>query len=236
MYKLGNFTIVLPSYNCDKACPFCIAKNNKKFNGKSQENFKILSDILDEIKKEGIRFERLVLSGNGEPSLYSFDTLKKYAEIIKKYESVYDGFRVHTSGNIFWEKSKFELFNNLLPNVEFDLLRVAIDPSKDMEILGYKRDYTKSDYFKHANKIKLDLALTRNLESSIFAERLEEFLRENPNIDLIRFKNLMTGDNKSSKQAEWVENNRMNKSDFIEFVNAFLKYTKKSFCAHCIKA
>jgi len=32
MYRLGNLTIVLPSYKCDKACPFCIAKNNRKFN------------------------------------------------------------------------------------------------------------------------------------------------------------------------------------------------------------
>lgn len=201
MYRLGNLTIVLPSYKCDKTCPFCIAKNNRKFNDSEAEHFAELSRILDVMRINGIRFERIVLSGNGEPSLYGIETLKELASIIKLHEDLFDTLRVHTSGNIFWEKDKFDLFNQLVDDVEFDMLRVAIDPQKDMEVLGYARDYTQSSEFQKAKKIKFDIGLTRNLESSTCAQDLEELLQAHPNIDLIRFKSLMPGENEQSVQA-----------------------------------
>ena len=85
MYRLGNLTIVLPSYKCDKACPFCIAKNNRKFNDSEAEHFAELSRILDVMRINGIRFERIVLSGNGEPSLYGIETLKELEGLIDIY-------------------------------------------------------------------------------------------------------------------------------------------------------
>ena len=224
MYRLGNLTIVLPSYKCDKACPFCIAKNNRKFNDSEAEHFAELSRILDVMRINGIRFERILLGGNGEPSLYGIETLKELASIIKLHEDLFDTLRVHTSGNIFWEKDKFDLFNQLVDDVEFDMLRVAIDTHKDMEVLGYARDYTQSSEFQKAKKIKFDIGLTRNLESSTCAQDLEELLQAHPNIDLIRFKSLMPGENEQSVQATWVRENRMSKDEFMEFAKGILKY------------
>lgn len=227
MYKLGNLTIVLPSYNCDKNCPFCIAKNNKKFKGE-KEDFVSLANQLKKLKENGIKFDRIVLSGNGEPSLYSIEELKEYAKIIKENEELFDTLRVHTSGNIFWEKEKFELFNNLVSNVEFDVLRLVVNASKDMRFLGYNRDYTQSELFKRAKKIKIDIGLTKNLESEGFSELIEELIDNNNNIGIIRFKNLMSGENEQSKQATWVRENQMTKKEFMCFANNLLEHCKST--------
>lgn len=223
MEKLGNLTIILSSYSCNKNCPFCIAKNNKKFDG-IVDDFDALEKQLDILRKNNIRFERVVLSGNGEPSLYDLKKLQECAVIIKKNEDLFDRLRIHSSGNIFLEKEKFDLFNNLVSDVEFDILRIAIDPQKDMQVLGYIQDYTKTEEFKKAKRIKMDIGLTKELESRTFPQELERLLQKNPNIALIRFKDLMSGENEQSKQAMWVRENRMSKKEFMDFTNNLLSY------------
>lgn len=225
MYKLGNFTIILSNYNCDRNCPFCIAKNNKKFNGED-ENFETLNEILVLLRKNNIKFERFVLSGNGEPSLYDMVELEKYAKIIKSNSDLFDTLRVHTSGNIFMVPEKFRLFNELVPNVEFDILRLAIDTNRDMAVLKYKSDYTNTDEFKKAKKIKFDIGLTKILETDTLLGVLDDLLFNNTNIDLIRFKNLMSGENGESIQAKWVRDNRMNKETFLNLSKNIMNYCK----------
>ena len=178
MYKLDNLTIIFPSYNCDRSCPFCIAKNNRKFNSDKSVDFDGLVNCLEEFRENGIHFGRIVLSGNGEPSLYSMEELEKCARIIKNNQDLFDALRVHTSGNIFWEKDKFDLFNDLVPDVEFDVLRVAINSERDMQILKYERDYTQTDEFKRAKGIRLDIGLTKELERYTLPEELERLLQE----------------------------------------------------------
>lgn len=225
MYKLGNFTIILSNYNCDRNCPFCIAKNNMKFNG-DDKNFENLNEILVLLRENNIKFERFVLSGNGEPSLYKMAELEKYAKIIKSNSDLFDTLRVHTSGNIFMEPKKFRLFNELVQNVEFDILRVAIDTNRDMEVLKYKSDYTNTEEFKQAKKIKFDIGLTRILETDTLPSVLDELLFNNTNIGLIRFKNLMSGENDESIQAKWVRDNRMSKENFLNLSKNIMNYCK----------
>lgn len=224
MYRLGNFTIILPSYNCDRNCPFCIAKNNRKFNGNKALDLDSLSKAFEQFRKNGIHFERIVLSGNGEPSLYSYEQLKQLAELLKANSDIFDVLRIHTSGNIFFDKSKFDLFNQLFPNVEFDILRLAIDAKKDMQLLGYSRDYTQTEEFKKAKSIKFDIGLTNELDQDTFLLDLDKLLRTHKNIHLIRFKNLMSGEHKDSIQAKWVRETRMSKSDFIAFLRSILSH------------
>lgn len=224
MYKLDNLTIIFPSYNCDRSCPFCIAKNNRKFNSDKSVDFEGLVDRLKEFRENGIHFGRIVLSGNGEPSLYSFEELKKCAIIIKSNQDLFDALRVHTSGNIFWEKDKFDLFNELVPNVEFDILRVAIDSKRDMQILKYSRDYIQTEEFKRAKEIRLDVGLTKELERDTLPEELERLLQDHSNIGLVKFKNLMSGEREESSQAKWVKDTRMNKEEFINFATCLLSY------------
>jgi len=228
MYKLENFTIILPSYKCDKGCPFCIAKNNQKFNNEKSDDFENLAKQFDILRKEKIRFNRIVLSGNGEPSLYPLEVLEKYAEIIKENSDMFDILRIHSSGNIFFEDEKFQLFNNLVVDVEFDVLRAAAEGKKDMTILRYGRDYLQSDNFKKAKSIKMDMALTKKITDDSFFRELSELLNKNPNIRLIRFKNLMAGENEKSQQAKWVRENRMSKDEFVKFANNLLLYFHKN--------
>ena len=224
MFELGNLTIILPNYSCDRNCPFCIAKNNKKFNDDKLVGFDKLSDIFKQLRKNDIKFERIVLSGNGEPSLYNLEDLRKVAKIIRDNNDLFDILRIHTSGNIFWEKEKFDLFNTLVSNVEFDVLRIAINPEKDMHILEYKRNYIQTETFKEAKKIKFDIALTKELESNTFSEELSKLLHNNSNIGIIRFKDLMIGENEESQQSQWVKDNKMSKIQFSELVSSLLSY------------
>ncbi len=224
MYKLDNLTIIFPSYNCDRSCPFCIAKNNRKFNSDKSVDFDGLVNCLEEFRENGIHFGRIVLSGNGEPSLYSMEELEKCARIIKNNQDLFDALRVHTSGNIFWEKDKFDLFNDLVPDVEFDVLRVAINSERDMQILKYERDYTQTDEFKRAKGIRLDIGLTKELERYTLPEELERLLQDYPNIRLVKFKNLMSGEREESSQAKWVNGTRINKEEFVEFATHLLSY------------
>ncbi len=228
MYKLGNLTIILPSYNCDRNCPFCIVKNNRKFNSIEDLNLNALKKALEKFRQNGIHFERIVLSGNGEPSLYNYEQLQSLAEILKANSDIFDVLRIHSSGNIFFEKNKFDLFNQLLPDVEFDILRVAIDPKKDMQVLGYTRDYTQTEEFRRANRIKFDIGLTKYLNQCTFAIDLDNLLKSHSNVQIIRFKNLMSGEHEESIQAKWVRDTRMSKEEFLEFLRSMLSYYRCS--------
>lgn len=224
MFELGNLTIVLPSYKCDRNCPFCIAKNNKKFNNFKKEDFDKLRRKLQFLRDNSIKFDKLVLSGNGEPSLYTLEELQNYVQVIRENEDLFKGLRVHTSGNLFLEKDKFDLFEDTFTDVEYDTLRVALDPELDMEVLGYDTDYMKTETFKRAKKIKFDVGLTTYLDNQTFPEELEQLLTNNPNVRTIRFKNLMSGEHEDSSQAQWVRDTRLNKDQFVEFARNLVTY------------
>ena len=46
----NNLTLILGSYKCNKDCPYCIAKNNQKF-----DNFNDRIDDLDNIMSDLIK-------------------------------------------------------------------------------------------------------------------------------------------------------------------------------------
>ena len=84
--------------------------------------------------------------------------------------------RVHSSGNIFSEEDKFNLFNLTDLPLEFEILRVALNSDVDMKVLGYSEDYLKSLLFRNGN-IKCDIALTDYLECSDLSLQLNDFLK-----------------------------------------------------------
>ena len=102
--------------------------------------------------------------------------------------------RVHSSGNIFSEEDKFNLFNLVDLPLEFKILRVALNSDVDMNVLGYSDDYLKSLLFRNGN-IKCDIALTDYLERSDISLQLNDFLKSNPSIKKVRLKKLLVGDN-----------------------------------------
>ncbi len=215
-HKLENLTLILNSYACDKGCPFCIAKNNKKFIGK-EESFENLKSVFEKLKQANIEFDRIVISGNGEPSLYSEEHLKQIVEAISMYNELFSQVRVHTSGNIFYEKEKLDLFKEAFGDkLEIDFFRVSLNSEEDMKILDYSRDYINSELFKSIDRIKMDIGLTNSLDDSHFVEELDEFLKDNPNIRTVRFKKLMSGEHELSSQAQWVNKETLPRQSIIK--------------------
>jgi len=157
----------------------------------------------------------LVISGNGEPSFYNIEKIALIVETIKRHINMFNGIRLHTSGNIFYNEEKFNLFNNI-ENIEFDILKVSLNSKKDMEILRYDKDYTNTKLFKLAKNIKLDIALTNILKYEKFAKELNDYIENYPNIQVIRLKELLCGKENTS-QSKWVKEHRLEKSN-IEII------------------
>ena len=221
-YNYNNLTLILGSYNCNKNCPYCIAKNNMKFDN-NNDRIDNLDYILQDLIESNIYFNKFVLSGNGEPSLYDIETLKRIKEILIKNRNLFGSLRVHSSGNIFFEEDKFNIFNDELLKPEFEILRVSLDYDIDSSILGYNGNYVETDCFKRANCIKCDIAFTDYLEINNLGERIKELLMNNPQIKKIRFKKLMVGDNNFTKQAKWVVDHTISDEVICELMNSLKK-------------
>ena len=148
-------------------------------------------------------------------------------ESIKRHINIFNGIRLHTSGNIFYNEEKFNLFNNI-ENIEFDILRVSLNSKKDMEILGYDKDYTNTKLFKLANKIKLDIALTNILKYDQFVKELNEYVEKYPNIKIIRLKELLCG-KKDTPQTKWIKEHKLEKEEIDIILKELLcNYTLNS--------
>lgn len=197
----NNLTLILGSYKCNKNCPYCIAKNNQKFS--VDDKLESLDNILRMLEKYKIKFKRFVVSGNGEPSFYSLEDLMLIKDCLLKYKDLFQMVRVHSSGNIFDKDDKFNIFNEADLPLEFEILRIALNPNIDMNVLGYSNNYLKSPLFKKGH-IKCDIALTDYLENDKFLLQLNKFLESNPSIKKVRLKKLLAGDSNNTRQAKWV--------------------------------
>ena len=162
----------------------------------------------------------MVISGNGEPSFYNIKEIEFIIETIKRHINMFNGIRLHTSGNIFFNEEKFNLFNNI-ENIEFDILRVSLNSKKDMEILRYDKDYIKAKLFKLAKKIKLDIALTNIIKYEKFAKELNGYIENYPNIKIIRLKELLCGKEDTS-QTKWVKEHKLEKEKIEIIVKELL--------------
>lgn len=103
--------------------------------------------------------------------------------------------------------------------MEFDILRVSLDSKKDMQILGYDKDYTKTKSFKMAKNIKMDIALTNILEHENFVEELKKYIDKHPNIKNVRLKELLCGKEDTS-QTKWINDHRLDE----KIINSILNY------------
>lgn len=76
-----NFTMITTSYNCNKKCPYCIAKIDKL--EEKMEDLLAFESAISTLKNRNCKFEYFVLSGNGESSLYSYEFLKRVKRIVE---------------------------------------------------------------------------------------------------------------------------------------------------------
>lgn len=120
--------------------------------------------------------------------------------------------RFYTSGNLFFEKEKFELINN-----NFDQINImvnSLDEQKDLEITGYSKNIWKTENIKKCKNIKLDISLTQHLNLDTFFYDIEAKLKNFPNIKKIKLKRLKSHGS-PTKQKKWIDENCLSESEII---------------------
>ena len=213
--KYKEFELIGSSFKCDKNCPYCTAKITKW--PILEDKLELLEERLQYLKDHNISFRYFIFSGNGEPALHSFKDFKTVVEATRKV-NIFDEKRLQSSGNIFYEDEKLDLIKN---DFIVEITRVALDSKKDMEILGYKRDYINSDNFKKAN-IRLNYVLLKNKKFEDYLEEIKQYIDKYPNIKTVSLKtlNLNTRNNEiNNPYSKWIIENALTKKDTDEIIN-----------------
>lgn len=213
--KYKEFELIGSSFKCDKNCPYCTAKITRW--PSVEDKFELLEEKLKYLKDNNIRFRYFIFCGNGEPSLLSFEDFKTVVEATRKVD-IFDEKRLQSSGNIFYEDKKLDLIKD---DFIVEITRVSLDSKKDMEILGYKRDYINSDNFKKAN-IRLNYVLLKNKKFEDYLEEIKQYIDKYPNIKTVSLKtlNLNTRNNEiNNPYSKWIIENALTKKDTDDIIN-----------------
>ena len=213
--KYKEFELIGSSFKCDKNCPYCTAKITKW--PSVSDRFELLEEKLKYLKDNDISFRYFIFCGNGEPSLLSYDDFKTVVDATRKV-NIFDEKRLQSSGNIFYEDKKLDLIKD---DFIVEITRVSFDSKKDMEVLGYKRDYINSDNFKKAN-IRLNYVLLKNKRFEDYLEEIKKYIDKYPNIRTVSLKtlNLNTRSNKiDNPYSKWIIENALTKKDTDEIIN-----------------
>ncbi len=218
--KYKEFELILSSFKCNKNCPYCTAKITK---------WPIVDDKIDELEdklayldKQGINFRYFIFCGNGEPSLHSYDTIKKVADATRKV-NIFDEKRFQSSGNIFFEPQKLNLIKN---DFIIEVTRVDFDSKKDMQILGYNQDYINSKAFKTAN-VRLNYVLMKNKNFDDYISEIKQYIDTYPNIKTISLKtlnlNTLNG-NTDNPYSKWIQEHALTKADSQKIIDNMSQY------------
>ena len=213
--KYKEFELIGSSFKCDKNCPYCTAKITRW--PSVEDKFELLEERLKYLKDNNIRFRYFIFCGNGEPSLLSFEDFKTVVEATRKV-NIFDEKRLQSSGNIFYEDKKLDLIKD---DFIVEITRVSLDSKKDMEILGYKRDYINSNNFKKAN-IRLNYVLLKNKKFEDYLEEIKQYIDKYPNIKTVSLKtlNLNTRNNEiNNPYSKWIIENALTKKDTDDIIN-----------------
>lgn len=218
-----GLAIFFESFACDKNCPYCIAKDNIQFLNEN-ESFDKLDSLLKQFSENKLHFDKFILSGNGETSLQSYETIEKITNIISKYQSLFTTRRFYTSGNLFFDNKKFNLVNKYFDQI--NIMINSLNPEIDMQVTRYDKEIWSSDNIKLAKNLKLDISLTKYLDIEHFIENLEDRITKFPNIKKVKLKRLKYHGNET-KQSKWIKENSMSEED-IDRLNDKLtqKYPK----------
>lgn len=222
--------IILGSYDCDKDCPYCTAKITRW--DKVEDNLTLLGFNVAQLKELGYTFKYVTLGGNGEPTKYSYNQLKKIVQMFRGWDGSVK--KVLTSGNIFRPENedKYRLFvdNGWL----FECTVTSSDIRVSNQEQGYDFDYLSTDAFKDA-RVRMNLALIKGRD---YVSEANELLSRYPNIEMLCLKllnvNTRTGevDNGYSK---WVVDNAIPKEqrDLVaDRLNRAYRYVNGAFDAH----
>lgn len=220
--KYKEFELICSSFKCDKNCPYCTAKITKW--PSVEDKFELLEEKLKYLKDNNINFRYFIFCGNGEPSLINFKDFKTVVDATRKV-NIFDEKRFQSSGNIFYEDEKLNLIKD---DFIIEITRVSLDSKKDMEVLGYKRDYINTDNFKKAN-IRLNYVLLKNKKFEDYLKEIKEYIKKYPNIKTVSLKtlNLNTRNNEiNNPYSKWIIENALTKNDTNDIINYMSNNTK----------
>ena len=213
--KYKEFELIGSSFKCDKNCPYCTAKITQW--PVVDNKLEVLEDRLNYLKNNDVTFRYFIFCGNGEPSLLDFEDFKKIVEATRNV-NIFDEKRLQSSGNIFYEDKKLDLIKD---DFIVEITRVSLDSKKDMEILGYKRDYINTENFKKA-KVRLNYVLLKNKKFEDCLEEIKQYIEKYPNIETVSLKtlNLNTrNDEINNPYSKWIIENALTKKDTNDIIN-----------------
>lgn len=221
---LNDYVFILGDYKCDKNCPYCIAKMNKNDTLFFSDEISILKEKIRFYQDNNTKFKYFVLSGNGETSLYSYDDLKLIKNIVES-SNLFENYRIQTSGNLFQEKRKLELFSNWLKEITV----ISFDSSLDKKFYKYKNSYLESDAFLSSSNIRVNIVV---LKSNIdFLTEIIDYYSNLNCVSTIAIK-ILDRENNDSKESSWVLENALSYYDIsliidkIKINNSFINFEK----------
>jgi len=206
-----DFIMILSSYKCNKDCPYCIAKI-ERLPGINEDLIQFKNQI-DKLSQNKAKFKYFVLSGNGEPSYYTYEFLKEIVSIVTN-SGIFEDYRIQTSGRLFYNDKLYKLFKDWL----IEITRVSEYYDIDSSVLNYKNDYTLTKNFHNA-RIRLNYILLRNLSSNMNRD-IKKYLIQYRNIETIALKILDTQENQDIDYTKWISENGLTYEDvdMIRFV------------------
>lgn len=202
--------IVTSQYGCNKRCPFCTAKITGWPEG--TDKWDQMGRLLSQLQDASVAFDHVTVSGNGEPSMLSLESLRQLSQTLDGFPNMWKKKTFQTSGNIFAFPDKWELFKDYM----FSITRMALQSEKDMEQMGYGRDYSQLPLFKKS-KVTFNIPLLKNNINQL-KDLINSYTALYPNLKSITLKilNLNTLDeNKAnlSSCSQWIKDNALPPSD-----------------------
>lgn len=225
--KKKEYVFILGSYACDKKCPYCIAKMNNSDTESFEKEFEKLKETLQEYKNKKITFNNFILSGNGETSLYKIEELKKIKDLVEETK-IFTDYRIQTSGNLFGDKERLELFSNWIKEITV----ISSNSKEDQNFYKYKTDYLKSKEFIKTERIRVNIVVTN--ENLLKINKFISDYSKMPNIETIALK-ILDNSNNNSTESKWIEehafkHNKINELlELITEENNFISFKDKRF-------
>ena len=152
---------------------------------------------IDKLSRNKAKFKYFVLSGNGEPSYYTYEFLKEIVTIVTN-SGIFGDYRIQTSGRLFHNDKLFYLLKDWL----IEITRISEYYNVDSSVLHYNNDYTLTKNFHNA-RIRLNYVLLKNL-SPFINHDIKKYLIQYRNIETIALKILDTQENQDNDYTKWI--------------------------------
>lgn len=230
--NLKEYVFILENYNCNKNCPYCIAKMNKNHVSSFENEIKNLQEKIKEYQEKNIKFDYFILSGNGEPSLYTKNELQKIKDIVEK-SKIFKDYRIQTSGNLFQEKEKLTIFSKWIKEITV----VSSYAEEDQSFYKYQTNYINSKTFLKSKRIRVNIVLLKNN-----INKINKYINFYTNLNCVETIALKILDNShnETKESMWINQNAISHKeidkiiDMIKKDNKFITFSNKRFIFNTI--